>query len=560
MAPAQCDQAKWLDELFPGSKVTCNMNKSTGKVFILGLDGATFDLLNPMMAQTIIPNIKEICENGAWGPMESIFPPVTAPAWLAMATGLNPGKTGVYDYINKADANREEFAPISSAYYKGRALWDFIGQKNFKVGIYNYPTLSPPPVVNGFAVTGIGQYGKEDLCYPKELAGELNSVANGYEYALNLRAARYRKDINAFFQDINRILSKQTAALKHLVKNKPWDFFFAVFSFTDWMQHVLWDHLDENYPSYKPDIAQKVRDQFEAVWASIDSFIGELKGLLPHGTNLILVSDHGAGPLKSVFYPNSWLEKKGWLKRKNLGWKKPFISSLKLFSEGSDNKYFSYFGHLIRDKFLRIHGSMDLIDLDSSLAYSPEHNTMFGCVNLTSKGKMTKGFKEGLTATIRNLPNEVPGIYNVNVHLPEHIYKGPHVNLSPDIFFIVNNYESTVEIDLSTTPFVSSPSIPMRTGGHLPNGIFAAFGDAFKQCEIPMVSILDIAPTILSLFGLPLIDDMDGRVLSEALTTEVLANLKTENRSGYDQMKVNDHSSKGDMEEMKKMLKSLGYM
>jgi arylsulfatase A-like enzyme len=100
----------------------------------------------------------------------------------------------------------------------------------------------------------------------------------------------------------------------------------------------------------------------------------------------------------------------------------------------------------------------------------------------------------------------------------------------------------------------------MRTGGHLPNGIFAAFGDAFKQCEIPMVSILDIAPTILSLFGLPLIDDMDGRVLSEALTTEVLANLKTENRSGYDQMKVNDHSSKGDMEEMKKMLKSLGYM
>ena len=70
------------------------------KVFVLGLDGATFDQLNPLMNEGYLPNIKSMCEQSAYGPLETVFPPVTAPAWLSMASGLNPGKTGVFDYIN----------------------------------------------------------------------------------------------------------------------------------------------------------------------------------------------------------------------------------------------------------------------------------------------------------------------------------------------------------------------------------------------------------------------------------------------------------------------------
>ena len=65
------------------------------KVFVLGLDGATFDILNPLMEEGILPNIKNLCTKGAYGPMRTIMPPVTAPAWLALATGLNPRKTGI---------------------------------------------------------------------------------------------------------------------------------------------------------------------------------------------------------------------------------------------------------------------------------------------------------------------------------------------------------------------------------------------------------------------------------------------------------------------------------
>ena len=124
------------------------------KVFILGLDGATFDCLNPLMEEGVIPNIKELCDNWASGPLQTIFPPVTAPAWLALATGLNPGKTGVFDYINKKSPEGYKMVPISSAYYEKRAIWDLLGKKKYNVGIFNYPTLSPPPKVNGFQSVG----------------------------------------------------------------------------------------------------------------------------------------------------------------------------------------------------------------------------------------------------------------------------------------------------------------------------------------------------------------------------------------------------------------------
>jgi predicted AlkP superfamily phosphohydrolase/phosphomutase len=82
------------------------------KTFVLGLDGATFDQLKPLMDQGYLPTIKSMCAHGASGPLETVFPPVTAPAWLSMATGLNPGKSGIFDYINKISADSNVFTPF----------------------------------------------------------------------------------------------------------------------------------------------------------------------------------------------------------------------------------------------------------------------------------------------------------------------------------------------------------------------------------------------------------------------------------------------------------------
>ena len=529
------------------------------KVFVLGLDGATFDCLNPLMEEGVLPNIKEIHSKGASGRLTTIFPPVTAPAWLALATGLNPGKTGVFDYINRTTTETEKMAPISSAYYEKRAIWDYLGKHGYKVGIFNYPTLSPPPRVNGFAISGIGRNRNENLCFPAELEINLNEITKGYEDFLNLRHPKYKKDIKLFFEDINRIIDKQTSAMKFLIQKYEWDFFFAVFSFTDWMQHVLWRDIDETHPLNNPKTSPSVKEKYKEVWNRIDNFIGELISILPKDTNFMIVSDHGAGPIDSVFYPNTWLEQKGWLKKKDLGWKKYFVEKINLFSEGSDNKYYSLLHNIIRTRILKLNGSFDLINLESSSAYSPEHNTMFGCINLTQKGKSLEGFKDQLIKELESLPLTINGIQEVQIYLPEEIYSGPYVNLSPDIFFIINNYKSTVEISFPKKTFEPSPSIEMRTGGHLPEGIFMARGDIFRNIKLENIFILDISPTILALYDLEIPAQIDGRVISECINPEVLRSLNI--RKG-EEIPVDraETTEKGDLEEMKKMLKSLGYM
>ena len=399
------------------------------------------------------------------------------------------------------------------------------------------------------------------MCYPAGLENELNEITNGYEAKLNLRNPKYKKNINLFFEDINRIIRKQTIALNHLVQAKEWDFFFAVFSFTDWMGHVLWKDIDEKHPLYDSRTSPKVKKKFNDTWKKIDTFIGELLSTLPNDTNFMIVSDHGMGPLESVFYPNTWLEMKGWLKKKNLGWKGFVAEKLKLLPVGFDNKYYNAFLYHLKTKILNIGGTVDFIDFENTLAYSPEHNTMFGCINLTQKGKALNGFKEKLIQEIKNLPSNVADIHQVKIYLPEELYSGPFVNLSPDIFFVIDNNRSTIEIDFSKEAFKASPSLEMRTGGHQPEGVFIARGPFFNNIKLKNVSILDITPTILAQYDLEIPSQMDGKVLIECINPEVLESMnirigKTKEVSDDQQQSMQE----GDLEEMKSILKSLGYM
>jgi len=529
------------------------------RVFVLGLDGATFSQLDPMMEAGILPNIREICDSYVRGISETIIPPVTAPAWLSIATGLNPGNTGVFDYINRVSSENEGLAPISSKYYEGKALWNILNTNGFKTGIFNYPTLSPAPEVDGFVVGGIGSDKYKKLCYPEKMADELHNIYEDYEVLLNLRSAKYKRDISLFFRDINRVLEGQALVLKYLLKNKEWDFFFAVFSITDWIQHVLWKDIDETHPLFDNKQSPAVKRRYLGIWRRVDEIIGELLKILPVETQFIIVSDHGSGPLTSVFYPNSWLEKKGWLKRKDgMGIKHFLANKLKSLSESFDNKYSNAIVYRIKRKVLKIESAIDFIDLDNSLAYSPEHNTMYGCISLTAKGRKITDFKRKLIEELKHLPNEFGGIKSVKVMLPEEIYKGEYVDLSPEIIFIINEYQSTVEIPFDIRIFVESPSLVMRTGSHRPDGVFMARGNAFQKAKI-RASVLDIAPTILALYGIEIPKRMDGRVLAECIQPDILKGMDI--RLGEELADDERNTiSEADLAEMKAMMESLGYM
>ena len=85
------------------------------KVLVLGLDGATWKALKPLIDFGVLPNFKKLVNHGCSGILSSTIPPNTSPAWPCMATGLNPGKLGVFSTLMRTGINDFHLKPVNSA-------------------------------------------------------------------------------------------------------------------------------------------------------------------------------------------------------------------------------------------------------------------------------------------------------------------------------------------------------------------------------------------------------------------------------------------------------------
>ena len=104
------------------------------RVLVIGLDGATFDLLTPWSEQGVLPNLKALVDRGVSGPLRSIFPPVTAPAWVTFQTGKNPGKHGIFEFLQH-NAGSFELVPVNASMRDGLTIWEILTRAEKKVAI-----------------------------------------------------------------------------------------------------------------------------------------------------------------------------------------------------------------------------------------------------------------------------------------------------------------------------------------------------------------------------------------------------------------------------------------
>ena len=74
------------------------------RTLLLGLDGATYDLLDPFMKQGIMPFLRDFTDRGTRASMMSTPNPVTPPAWTSMMTGRSPGHHGIFDFIRAEES------------------------------------------------------------------------------------------------------------------------------------------------------------------------------------------------------------------------------------------------------------------------------------------------------------------------------------------------------------------------------------------------------------------------------------------------------------------------
>jgi predicted AlkP superfamily phosphohydrolase/phosphomutase len=493
---------------------------------VIGLDGATWDVLTPLIQKGELPTFKNLTNTSVYGPLTSTIPPVTGPSWVSVATGRNPGKTGIIDFINRKDSSTRLF-PVNASDFKGISFWDYISSRGYKVGIVNFPMLWPPYPVDGFMISGLHLLPSDIITYPQSLREEIDHITGGYETTVDYHLEKYH-DEDLLFHDIMRVLDKRAKTVNYLMEKYPVDLFIAIFSCTDWIQHAFWKCFDESHPAYKKD-SPHTRD-FIVFWKKIDEIVGSMIAQAGSSATVIILSDHGFGPNDQCFNLARWLYQKNYmairgraplLLNENL---EQLMTTLdqgrgKFIIKGGKRvlRSIRILRRKIRPPWRRNIPGFTAVkaDSDTSRAYCLGHTIPFGGIYI-GHGEHYEYSKTQIIADLETLGKKLKKDITVEVFLPENVYNGPKISLLPDILFSINGWRCVItETDLGRPLFMNCPYSERHTGSHRMNGILLACGPGIKKGFIEGVSVYDIAPTLLSLFGLPIPEEMDGKVIAQ---------------------------------------------
>jgi predicted AlkP superfamily phosphohydrolase/phosphomutase len=483
-----------------------------------------------------------------------------------MATGQNPGKTGVFYFLNREDPDSFEFESLGSDKFRGQSFWDVLAARGYDVGIFNYPMLYPPYELGegGFMISGLGSPEDETITAPANLKSELDDVTDGYEIKVPYADPKYRGRPGNLERDLHRIVEKRERAIEYLLTEKSPDVFFGVISATDWAQHYFWRYHDSSHPLYDSDGSGEYDDAIGRLWERVDETVGLIADIADReDATLLLVSDHGFGPVNQTFHSNAWLESEGFR-----------VSTDQSPVQKLRTEYFPYLRRVAEPIVTAIPQLNDLaksigksvrgspgetVDWDRSVAFAPKQNLTCGMLYMLSDDPEDR---KGIVGSLSNLHDADGNQLAVETYRPEDLYEGPKVELAPDILFIVDDFACAVDPRYSTEDqFISTgPPSAARTGGHRMEGIYCASGPTIQPGNGAEANLLDIAPTILYALDEPIPVVMDGELM-KSIFTEDAHRTRTEHRESLANLvDTGGESTERDTDAVEERLEDLGYI
>jgi predicted AlkP superfamily phosphohydrolase/phosphomutase len=538
------------------------------KLLIIGIDGATFDLITPWAESGLLPNLSALLKEGSSSDLISTLPPVTSPAWPTFMTGCNPGKHGVFDFIYRVE---NDFELVNASAIRQPTIWQRLSTSGLKVGVLNVPVTYPPQPLNGYMITGLLSPKDANISYPTDLVSRYSSELGEYRVAPNIQ---YKPGNEAeYINDIYNLIHSHGDWALHLLKNEPCDVMMVHFIALDIMMHALWRFMDHDHPRFESTpYEHAIRDGYRLV----DEKIGLLLNELSEDCTVLIMSDHGFGPLEKMVNLNIFLMEKGllhlrddtWTRLKSLAFKHGLtpkdayrmverIGLQNLATRVSKNTRNQLVG-----KFL----SFDSVDWQRTIAYSLGH---VGQIYLNVAGREPQGIiKESMylearhqvVEALRELVDEIGQPMVSRFVYREDIYSGPYAELGPDIHLELDHYKTIAFPLFATNGQIITSQIRGDSGCHRNEGIFIASGPAVqKGVRLKDANIADLAPTILQLLGQSVPRVMDGRVLGELFSSLSDVNYsEEEERTGPDSS--DPALSEEESAQVEERLRSLGYL
>lgn len=551
------------------------------RVLIIGLDGATFDLIGPWVEEGKLPTLARLTREGAWGPLRSTIHPITAAAWSSFITGVNPGKHGIFDFT-RSRPGTYQFDLVNAALRGAPSLWQMLNEAGRTTGAINVPMTYPPESVEGYLVSGIDtpDLGSE-FTYPAALAEEIR------EKHL-IAISTVGKSLEAYLLAALDAVDRRFEVLDYLRQRYPTDLTMKVIMETDAIQHLAWHLLQEPDHPLSRAILQ--------VYQRIDRRLGDLLGELGDGTTLFIMSDHGAGPINKVVYLDNWLESQGLLHFVGEGYRSAgqwlrgaavaVLRSLVFTGQ-------RYLPQAIKNRLKRMVGVRSQVD--SFMGYSQidwSRSQVFSAgnqgslyVNVAGRypngvvpaGEAYEAIRGQLIESLISLRDPDTGEPTVDaVYRAEELYSGPYVHLAPDLLIRWKDDEYVAKKEyggrggevfgthLTLGKYGSGHELA-QTGTHKLHGILIAWGRHVEPGTLVRgADIIDLVPTILHLMDVPLPGHLDGRVLTECFTESFRRDHPVQHTVGGspdDRTPNGDATySEEDREVIQERLRQLGYL
>ena len=148
------------------------MDRTSLQTLLVGIDAGCRSVLDPLFAEGALPNLRSVFEAGAAGPLESQIPPWTPSAWPSLYTGVNPGKHGVFGFL---DFDGYDWDVVNATSVREHALWQLLDRHGLSSVVVNVPVTHPPRAFDGALVPGYTAP-ESPTCHPEGLLDDVRDA------------------------------------------------------------------------------------------------------------------------------------------------------------------------------------------------------------------------------------------------------------------------------------------------------------------------------------------------------------------------------------------------
>jgi predicted AlkP superfamily phosphohydrolase/phosphomutase len=501
------------------------------KAIVLGMDGAAPGLIERGVDRGELPGFARMMAEGAWGPLRSTVPAESPQAWTSFATGVNPGRHGVFGFmIRRPGAYGCEIG--SSAAVRAPALWQLASSEGLRVGVINVPFTYPPRALNGFVVAGMMTPDLQSpFTYPPDLRDALLRAVPDYRITHGLGRTQLGDPRKTLVRDSPATLAAREKAMRWLADRDDPDLLVCVFTVLDRLQHFLWADMDERHPAHDQASASDCREAIATGYRQLDGILVRTLEAAGEETLVVVVSDHGFEGVARTFYANAWLAERGFLALTGAP-DEPSAWTRRLARAGRRAVATLPGGDRVRE---RLRARRLLSDAFIRAIDWPRTRAWFGqdrgvWLNIAGRepqgivqpGKEYEQLREQLAVDLESLEDPETGQRLVaKVHRREEIYTGPETGNAPDLIIeparntddYSGRYVLSERLGFDGPGRFTGPSAPI-SGHHTSEGVLFLRGPGVRAgARIAQAGIVDVAPTIMSALGLPGAEAMNGRPL-----------------------------------------------